>query len=124
MKKTILANSFTKITLSLSLGTILGVFASWGNVVNAQVSNNQNSEGYQRNEYDPLYGNGTFNPSDLIHRAIQNPGRTSSEFGSDSDKNITDAAAEFKRQREQLLNQQLNQSEQPANNSTPNLTNN
>ncbi|MGK7876485.1 MAG: hypothetical protein AB4426_25280 [Xenococcaceae cyanobacterium] len=100
-----------KITLSLSVGAALGIMSSFGQSTLAQSTNPQESDGYQSSEYDSLSGTSTFgnsfNPIDLIHRANLGPGRSAADFSSDLDRNINEAAAEFKRlQQERLLNQQ------------------
>jgi hypothetical protein len=87
--------------LSLSLGTAIAL--TWGQLAKAQsVPGTEGSESGDRNS---LYGgDGFINPMDLIQKATLAPSRTVEEFDSESDKSLSNAAAEFKRQREQMLN--------------------
>ena len=106
-----------KITLSLSFGAAFGIISSFGQSTLAQSVNFQSpqgSDGYQSNEKDPGDNSlGNFDPFQLIHNANLGATRTAEEFNSDTERNIKDAAAEFKRlQQERMLNQQ---SGSPAN---------
>lgn len=71
------------------------------------ISNNLNEPtNYQSNEYDPTLGpGGSFDPMDLIHRATMGPSRNPSQFNEDTQKNISNAAEDFKKQQQQLLEQ-------------------
>jgi len=73
---------------------------------------------YQRNERDSFSGGdttGDVNPLDIINNAIIAPSRTVDEFNEDSRGSIQQAADEFKRQREQLLLNSLQESSPETN---------
>lgn len=117
-------NNFTpkKIALFLtfSLGILVGTI-SLGETTLAQSVNpldNRDRDGYQTNEQDNLGGSiggdGSFNAFDLIHRANMNRGRNMGEFDQDTNNGIQNAAEEFKRQRDQQL-QQTQPSQTPVN---------
>ncbi|NJK28579.1 MAG: hypothetical protein HC925_09385 [Coleofasciculaceae cyanobacterium SM2_3_26] len=83
----------------------------------AQVSNDQTDplrDLQQDNEVDPLSagGNNGFNVLDLIHQSQQQGNINYDEFIYYQQRNINDAAAEFRSQQQQLL-------EQPAAESLP-----
>lgn len=92
---------------SLSLGVSFGVLSLLAPKSFAQSTNLDTFE-YSANEYDTLNGNRSFNPLDMIHRANLQNGVSQEEFYQNSGAGIQDAAAEFKRQRQQLLEQQNN----------------
>ncbi|ELR98619.1 hypothetical protein [Gloeocapsa sp. PCC 73106] len=97
--------SFKSISLSL-------FFLALATPSLAQI-NNPNTGNYQQSEYSTFTGSSGFNPLDLIHRANQGTPRDVQQFQSDSDQNINDAAADFKRQQQEQFQ---NQSQpQPAN---------
>lgn len=66
------------------------------------------NQGFQTNEVDNFTGieQGNFNPLDLIHRASMGPQRSMGEFREDGHKKLNDAAAQFREQQLQLLQQQ------------------
>lgn len=64
-----------------------------------------NEPTYQRNEKG-TFGNsstGDINPLDLINRVRVSPSRSAEQFNEDTGRQLEDAAAKFKREREQLL---------------------
>ncbi len=99
--------SLPKITLSLSLGIILVGISGLGQASLAQFTN-KDSEGYQSNEQDALYGSGSdgFNPMELMHRANLGNGRSSEEFDRESQQNISNSAADFRKQQLERMNGQ------------------
>lgn len=111
------SKSLAKIAYSLTLGVALGIMSCLGQSSLAQSPNSQTSEGYQSNEYDPLFGSGggSFNPIDLIHRANLSPSRTQDQFSDDSTQQIKDAATEFRREQQKRL-RLLQQQAQPVTN--------
>ncbi len=71
--------------------------------VNAQtVYQRQPYQPFQRNEMNPLTGEG-INPLDIIHNANFGNLRGMSEFVEDSANNISTAAEDFKRQQQKLI---------------------
>ncbi|MDJ0713533.1 MAG: hypothetical protein QNJ54_04855 [Prochloraceae cyanobacterium] len=92
------------ITLSLSLGIGLSLIFSNKQSALAQSQDPQ----YQSNEQNVLYETpGNINPHDLMHRSVLGPSRDAREFHENTGENIENAATEFKRQRERLLNLQF-----------------
>ena len=97
-------------TLIFGLGVSLTLIFGQLNPAVAQTSNSAD-QGDQSNEIDPLYGGtfGNLNPMDLIHNSRFNNGRSSEEFGQDSQVQINDSASEFKRlQQQRMLQSQPN----------------
>ena len=98
-----LGKPFTKIAINLSIATALGV-AGFILPAQAQFSDDpQRVDNLPTNEIDSLTG-GSFNPLELIHRANLNNKRNSATFILDTEQNLNDAAAEFRRQQQQLWN--------------------
>lgn len=91
-----------KILMSLMVG--LSLITVMNNAVNAQGINRTNGQPdpFQRNEKNPLYGDG-INPLDLIHNANFLNGRNSADFAEDTNVNINNAAQDFKRQQQQRM---------------------
>lgn len=106
------AATFTQLAICLSVGVALSLGLSAK--VTAQIGQ-QTPDTEQSNEYDSnntgTLGN-SFNPLDLIHQMRLRPTRDGSQFNQDSQQNLIDAASEFKRQRQESLNQQT-PSQQP-----------
>mgnify|MGYP005844546573 CR=1 FL=1 len=71
----------------------------------AQVNSTDNPN-YQQSEYNSLTGPAGLNPLDLIHRANFGTSRTSDQFQSDSQQNLDNAATDFKRQQQELWENQ------------------
>lgn len=91
-----------------SLSVSLLCLASWLYLVAPSQAQFNNSDGanFQPNEYDTLTGPSGLNPMDFIHRANFGTMRDSQQFQNDTNQQINDAAADFKRQQqEQLQNQ-------------------
>ncbi|MGF1539942.1 MAG: hypothetical protein ACFCU5_05720 [Pleurocapsa sp.] len=89
--------------LIFGLGVSLTLIASQFSPAAAQNSTN---EGYQSNERDSLYGDGTFgdlNPMDFIHNAKFRQSRNAQEFDQDSQVQINNSALEFKQQQQQRI---------------------
>ena len=96
----------TKIAINLSIATALGVT---GLILPAQAQlfndDPQSVDNLPTNEIDSLTGGGgSFNPLELIHRANLNNKRNSATFILDTEQNLNDAAADFRRQQQQLWN--------------------
>lgn len=70
----------------------------------AQAVNLKEPDPFQSNEKNPLHGEGNFNPLDFIHNANLLNNRSGADFWNDTNENLDDAAAEFKKQ--QLLRMQ------------------
>lgn len=87
---------------SLSLASCLAV----NDIAVAQNYPNSQTDNYQPNEYDTLNGTSGLNPMELIHRARLGTSRTSQEFQEDSSENLNNAADDFKRQQQELLEHQ------------------
>lgn len=91
-----------------SLSLTLCCFASWFYLLSpalAQIDSTDNPN-YQQNEYNSMTGPGGLNPLDLIHRVNMGTSRTSEQFQSDSQQNLDNAATDFKRQQQQLWENQ------------------
>jgi hypothetical protein len=97
--------SLSQITLSLTFFFISGIRQP----TLAQFSNTD-SDGYQSNERDPLYGSDGLNPIDLIHNASQINDRSGEDFDRDSQQSISNSAADFRKQQLERLNNQKPQS--------------
>jgi hypothetical protein len=106
MKPTKLFSQLTKITL---IGSTFFLISSLNQASFAQVTNNQNSDGYQQNEQDSFGGQGGFNPFNLIHNANLGISRSMGEFKQETEQNLNDAAAEFKRLQIERIRQQRSQ---------------
>ncbi|MBZ8179525.1 MAG: hypothetical protein SAL07_06905 [Oscillatoria sp. PMC 1051.18] len=106
-----------KITLSLSIAGILSCVGQSATL--AQNVDPQESGVYQSNERDSLsgsFGDGSFNPFDLIHRANLNSDRSLDEFRQESAENLNNAADEFRRlQLERMRSGQQNTTENQTN---------
>lgn len=104
-------NQLSQIAISLGLGitVALGVKSP----ARSQYVD-PNDQGYQSGEKDALYGDGFtgINPLDLIHRANLSGGLSAEEFNEQSQGQIQNSAAEYKRiQQERILQQYRNQTE-------------
>jgi uncharacterized protein involved in copper resistance len=89
----------SQIALSLTVSFALVLISGMRQPTLAQLSNS-NSDGYQSNERDPLYGGDgiDLNPMDLMHNASQMDRRSGDDFDRDSQQSITDSAANFRKQ--------------------------
>lgn len=104
MKKTVFTLSFSLVTL----------IASYSNLVFAQVTNSQNPTAqYQKNEVgsneNSSFGNG-FNPLDFIHNANLRRSRDAGQFQEDTNSGLNQAANEFKRLQQQMMQSQPSES--------------
>ncbi|MCU0537097.1 MAG: hypothetical protein MUD14_24700 [Hydrococcus sp. Prado102] len=104
-------------TLSLLVGTTVGASALLGQAAFAQQNvnsmDNRDRPNYQSNEQNSL-GSGfgssnSFNAFELIHRANMNRGRSMGEFQQDTNSGMRNAAEEFKRQQNERLQMQNQQ---------------
>ena len=104
-------NQLSQIAISLGLGVVVALGVT--SPAKSQYVD-PNDQGYQSGEKDALYGDGLtgINPLDLIHRANLSGGLTAEEFNEQSQGQIQDSAAEYKRlQQERILQQYRNQTE-------------
>ncbi|HIK36385.1 MAG: hypothetical protein NZ901_07305 [Geminocystis sp.] len=86
---------------------------------NAQtVYQRQLNQPFQRNEMNPLSGEG-INPLDIIHNANFGNLRGMSEFVEDSANGISKAAEDFKRQQQRLILERQRQQQVNTNSSSP-----
>jgi hypothetical protein len=93
--------------IPLSLG--LSIASCWlAQPSLAQSAPNPRSQGFQNNEVDNFMGveDGSFNPMDIIHRASMGPQRTLGEFRQEGQQQLDNAAAKFRLQQLELLQQQ------------------
>ena len=90
-----------KLGIVLGLGLSVTLVTGITNTAFAQ----SNSDGYQSNEQDPMYGGsfGGLNPTDLIHRAKLQNGRSAEEFTQDSQSQINNSASDFKRRQQEAI---------------------
>lgn len=94
------------IAASFSL-SVLGVLSHIKPSVAQQIDNTSLFEGSQPNEYDSSDGSGlsSLDPMELYHQINLSRGRNPDQFSQDSQQGITDAAADFKRQQQQIQQQ-------------------
>ena len=113
--------SLSQITLSLTFSLALVLSPGIQQPTLAQFSNS-NSDGYQSNERDPLYGSDgiNLNPMELMHRAGQMNDRSGEDFDRDSQQNITNSAADFRKQQLERMNNQKPQSPSASTSIEPN----
>ena len=107
----------SQLTITLGLGVACGFsLAAPGLAQYQQIPEDSN---YQSNEQDSLYGNSTLgvNPMDLIHNYNLSVGRSAAEFSQESQMQIQDSAAEFKRLQQEQMLQQYNTTPQSVDNS-------
>ena len=67
------------------------------------------NDGYQSNEYDAMTGTAGaagLNPMNIIHRANLGGFRDPREFQDETQRNLDDAAADFKRQQQEQLQEE------------------
>lgn len=110
MRKVLNSTLFTTLTITL------GFIGFSQNSLNAQsITNNQQPQPYQSNEVNPLYGTSGFNPMQLIHNANFLNGRNSNDFAEDTNKNIDNAAEDFKQQQlKRMMEMQKQQQSTPS----------
>lgn len=102
------------IPFSLSVGVVFGVFSCFGQATLAQSTNPSTLGNSPTNEASATEGDspinspvrGSLNPLDLIHQSNLGRSRGMGEFKQDSLQNINNAATDFKRQQQELLQQQ------------------
>lgn len=109
-------NRLSKISLSFSLG--LAIASAMAAPSMAQTNDD---DVYQDNESSSILGGDeNFNPFDLIHNSRLNNGRNAEQFQKESDRNIDNAAADY---RQNLLDyfrqQQAETAAETANTETP-----
>jgi hypothetical protein len=112
--------SLSKVTLGFTFGVALLLFSGMRQPTLAQLSSS-NSDGYQSNERDPLYGGDgiNLNPMDLMHNASQMDRKSGDDFDRDSQQSITDSAANFRKQQLERINNQKPQTPSDSTSSTP-----
>ncbi len=91
-----------------SFSFALCCFASWFYLVSPTLAqiNSPDNPNYQQNEYSSMTGPGGLNPLDLIHRVNMGTSRTSEQFQRDNQQNLDNAATDFKRQQQELWQNQ------------------
>ena len=90
--------------LILTSGAVLGLISGLTEVSLAQTADDL---GYPTNERNPMTTtSGGLNPLQLMHQLQLSNGRTMTEFMIDSQENINNAADDFKRQQQILIEQQ------------------
>ncbi|NJM87537.1 MAG: hypothetical protein HC847_10410 [Hydrococcus sp. RU_2_2] len=103
-------------SLSLLIGSTVGTIALLGQTAFAQQVNsmdNRDRPEYQTNEQNTMgggFGGNSFNAFDLIHRANMNRGRSMGEFQQETNSGMRSAAEEFKRQQNERLQMENQQS--------------
>lgn len=102
-------NCLSRLSLAFGLGIALTTVTGFNFLAVAQSS--ADNLGYQSNEKDPTYGDGLggLNPLDLMHRAQQLNGRSADEFNQESEVQINNSAADFKRLQQQRIQEQQQQ---------------
>jgi predicted outer membrane lipoprotein len=108
-------NKFFSWTIALGLG--FGLACTFGLITPelAQSQNTDDEDVYQDNEKDTMSGSlGGINPIDLIHDANLSTGRNAEEFNTDSQIQIEDSAAEFRRLQQERMQQQYNTGPEPT----------
>jgi hypothetical protein len=95
-----------KITISLTIGTTLGVLSSLFSPILAQTA--QDLGNFPSNERDPNSSGlgGAINPMQLMHQLQMSNGRSMSDFVTDSNRNIDNASSDFKKQQQERILQQ------------------
>lgn len=104
-------NKLTKLIVSLSLGTFLGITAGFYTAVIAQNQQN-NNDGFQSNEKDSTFGDAPagLNPLDLIHQSQRINSRSAAEFNADSQGQLENSVSDYKRLQQQRILEQQQQS--------------
>jgi hypothetical protein len=109
------------LSLSLFVGTTVGAIALLGQAAFAQQQvnsmDNRDRPNYQSNEQNSMgsgFGDGSFNAFELIHRANMNRGRSMGEFQQETNSGMRNAAEEFKRQQNERLQMENQQTGAPA----------
>jgi hypothetical protein len=110
--------------LVVSLAGIVGAIAARPAMAQSQTeyqSQTQQPPVYQSNETDPTKGQlGGFDPMSLIHNANLSRSRNGNDFAEDSQRNLSKAAADFKKMQQQQL-QQNSEPSQPSSSTTKSL---
>lgn len=105
-------NKLNKLSISLGLGVILTMVTGLNSAAFAQSGND--NEGYQSNEKSTLFGgsSGDLNPFELMHSLQQKNRRSDAEFNEESQGQLDNSAADFKRlQQQRILEQRRNSAE-------------
>ncbi|NJL02771.1 MAG: hypothetical protein HC910_20230 [Spirulinaceae cyanobacterium SM2_1_0] len=113
-------NNFTR-KLSLGAAIALSLCLLPQTASQAQFDDDPQQEVFSNSEQNGLNGNGSFNPLDLIHRATMGTLYDPIQFRNSTERNLNDAAAEFRRQRLELWQnqQQAQPTTAPAEATTP-----
>ena len=103
-------SKLNKLSIGLSLGTVLTLVAGFSSSALAQ-SRYEQDNGYQSNEKSNIFGDtpSGLDPVDLMHRAQQLNGRSAEEFEADSQGQLDNSVSDFKR----LQQQRILESQQP-----------
>lgn len=103
-------SKLNKLSIGLSLGTVLTLMAGFNSSALAQ-SRYEQDNGYQSNEKSNIFGDtpSGLDPVDLMHRAQQLNGRSAEEFEADSQGQLDNSVSDFKR----LQQQRILESQQP-----------
>lgn len=97
-------NQLSQLTIALGLS-----IACTFSLIIPSLAQSQNSDDdvYQSNEKDTMSGGiGGFDPIDLIHNANLSTGRNADEFSEESQTQIKDSAAEFRRIQQERMQEQ------------------
>ena len=103
-------SKLNKLSIGLSLGTVLTLVAGFNSSALAQ-SRYEQDNGYHSNEKSNIFGDtpSGLDPVDLMHRAQQLNGRSAAEFEADSQGQLDHSVSDFKR----LQQQRILESQQP-----------
>ena len=103
-------NKLNKLSIGLSLSTVLTLIAAFNSSALAQ-SRYEQDNGFESNEKSGVFGDSPsgLDPVDLMHRAQQLNGRSAEEFEADSQGQLDNSVSDFKR----LQQQRILESQQP-----------
>ncbi len=101
-------NSFAKYSITSTFVAALAIMASFSQPAFSQTNDiDEDAVGFPSFSSDASQFRGSLNPLDLIHRSRLGNDRSAEQFQEDSNQNLDNAADDFKRQRQLLLQQQL-----------------
>ncbi len=92
-----------RLTLPVSLGAAIALSMSLTPASQAQTSDDAQSEVFPSSEPGNGFGSSSFSPFDLIHRATMGTLRDPSQFRESTARDLNEAAAEFRRQQLERL---------------------